>query len=262
MNQLRSELRKLLATKTWLFLGLGAIAFTLLSTVVTFFVSKSENLGTAAGAAGFSLQTVQGTQNVYATVGASGYLFALILGIVAMTSEFRFGTIVPTFLATPQRHRPVLAKILTLGIVGGAMGLAVVLSVFATATILLATTEHAPVSVKDLTLVALGAMLAYVLVSVLGVSLGALLRNQILGVVLAILWVFIIEAIATAVLDLNHLDYISKWLPASAVGAVVGAANPRTSDVLPAWGAALVLLAYAAVFAAAAFATTLRRDVN
>jgi ABC-type transport system involved in multi-copper enzyme maturation permease subunit len=262
MNQLRSELRKLLSTKTWLFLGLGAIAFTLLNTLATFFISKNVDSSTADGAPGLSLQTAQGVQNVYATVGSIGYLFALILGIVAMTSEFRFGTIVPTFLATPQRHRSVLAKILTLGIIGGAMGLAVVVIAFVTTTILLATTDHASVSYTDVTLVALGAMLAYVLMSILGVALGALLRNQILGVVLAILWVFIIESIITVVLNLNHLQYISKWLPASAVAAVVGAADPRSSDTLPAWGAALVLLAYAAVFTVAAFGTTLRRDVS
>ena len=179
-----------------------------------------------------------------------------------MTSEFRFGTIVPTFLTTPQRERPVLAKIGALGIVAGAISLTVVVVTYLTVTIELLTVKHASVDYAKVVLIALGAMLAYVLMAIIGVALGALLRNQILTVVLAILWVFIAEGIVTLILtQALHLGYIAKWLPASAVGAVVSVSNDRMPDQLPAWGGALTLIAYAAVFTGLAFATTLRRDV-
>jgi len=264
VNQLRSELRKVLSTKTWFFLGLGAVFLVLVQTVATFFVAKS---GTVAGATGgntlIGLEDPAGVQNLYANAGASqGYMFTLILGVVAMTSEFRFATIVPTFLTTPQRPRPVLAKVAALGIIGGAIGLAVVVAVYGTTTILLATTPHAPVNFAKLGTTALGAMLAFVLTAVVGVALGALLRNQIVGIVLAVLWVFILEGVITALLTLLwHLDYIAKWLPASAVGSVVSATSATNSDTLPPWAGALVLLAYTGIFLLAAFGITLRRDV-
>ncbi len=261
MLQLQSELRKIMSTKTWLFLGLGAIAFSTLQTVAIFFISKQ----TSASQSGvIGLLDPAGVRNIYATAGSSqGYMFALILGIVAITSEFRFGTIVPTFLTTPQRQRPVLAKLAALGIVSGAMSLAVVVVTYTTGTILLATTSHAAVPLADIIYIALGAMLAYVLMGIVGVALGALLRNQILGVVLAVLWVFLLEGIINLLLTvLWHLNYIAKWLPGSAVASVVSSTSTRNTDYLPAWGGALVLLAYAVIFTGLAFSTTLRRDVN
>jgi ABC-type transport system involved in multi-copper enzyme maturation permease subunit len=259
MNQLRSELRKVTATKTWWILGLVATVLVAGSAALFFAVEKSGGTNDI----GFSLLTREGVQNLYSSVGSStGYLFALVLGIVAMTGEFRFGTIVPTFLTTPQRDRPVLAKIGALAIVTGAISLAVVVVTYAVVTVLLLTTKHAPVNVTKVVEIAFGAMLAYVLMGIVGVALGALLRNQILTLVLAILWVLIIEGIVTLLLNHWHLDYISKWLPASAVGAVVSTSSIRTPDQLPAWGGALVLIGYAAVFAGLAFVTTLRRDVS
>lgn len=260
MNLLKSELRKVTATATWWVLGLVAAVLVTGSAVLFFFLEKSSNPDIGM----LSLNTPEGVQNLYSMVGSStGYMFVLVLGIIAMTSEFRFGTVVPTFLATPKRERPVLAKIAALGIVGGAISLMVVVLTYTTVTILLLTVHHASISTSKLVLIALGAMLAYVLMAIVGVSLGALLRNQVLTVVLAILWVFILEGIVTLILNSAlHLDYISKWLPASAVGAVVGAANPRTTDQLPAWGGAITLVVYAAIFAGLAFVTTLRRDLN
>lgn len=260
MNQIRSELRKVTSTKTWWILGLVATILVAGSATLFFFIEKSGG----SGDLGFSILSKEGVQNLYSTVGSgTGYMFALVLGIVAMTSEFRFGTIVPTFLTTPQRERPVLAKIAALAIVAGAISLAVVVVTYLTVSILLLTVKHAPVDYTKIALIALGAMLAYILMAVIGVALGALLRNQILTVVLAILWVFIIEGIVTLILtQALHWDYIAKWLPASAVGAVVSSTSQRLPDQLPAWGGALTLIAYAAVFTGLAFATTLRRDVS
>ena len=51
-------------------------------------------------------------------------VFALVLGIVALTSEFRHGTITPSLLAVPDRTRLVLAKLITALIAGALLGLA------------------------------------------------------------------------------------------------------------------------------------------
>jgi ABC-2 type transport system permease protein len=263
MNQLRSEIRKAVATKSWIWLTLGAVIMVLLWTVATFFLMKFVASVGSADTAGLGLGTTAGVQEVYSVVGNDySWLFALILGAVAGTSEFRFGTIVTTFLTTPHRERPILAKMAATGIIGGLMGLIVVTVGYLTATILLLTVDHAPVSYSKLGLIVLGALLAYVLVAIVGVSIGTLLRNQILAVVLVIVWVLLIQRLLAVAFTLVwHLDYIAKFFPAQAIGSVVGAASPSVAQ-LPAWAGALTLIGYAAVFAGIAFTTSLRRDVG
>ena len=59
----------------------------------------------------------QGVRNVWSSAG-TGSLFALVLGILAMTTEFRFKTLSATFLVTPRRSQVIIAKMLALAGVG------------------------------------------------------------------------------------------------------------------------------------------------
>jgi hypothetical protein len=136
---------------------------------------------------------------------------------------------------------------------------------FSLGFMLLATTPHVPIPYNSVALIALGTMLAFVLSAIIGVSLGALLRNQILAVVLAILWVLIIEGVLTLLLGLIHWTPVQKYLPGAAIDSIVNIADPSGSTnnmLLQPWAGALVLLGYAVIFVLAAFATTLRRDVS
>ena len=60
-------------------------------------------------------------------LGISGFaqVFALVLGILALTSEFRHGTITPSLLTIPNRTRLILAKLIAvaaaLGIIVGSV---------------------------------------------------------------------------------------------------------------------------------------------
>ena len=84
------------------------------------------------------------------------------------------------------------------------------------------------------------------------------------AIILALVWVLLLEAIASLV-----FPAAAKWLPGGALQSVmdVNVTTDMTgqivdADRLPAWGGALVLLAYAAVFGAIAMRTTLRRDIT
>ena len=259
MNLLRSELRKITSTRTWLWLTLGSVALTALSVYAYWFIIKSSN-ATISGPI-----DVQSVKDLYGFTGASkGYLFALIIGIVAMTSEFRFGTIVPTLLTTPQRQVVVFTKLTAAAIVAGFVGLVSVVAGFLTATLLLLTKSHDSISAGDLAAIAAGTLLAYVLAALIGVGLGAFMRNQILAVVLSVLWVLVVEGIITLILTAKHLTSIAKYLPNSAVNALVSVHNPNLANTglsLQPWAAAVVLGLYAALFVLLAFTTTLRRDV-
>src|SRR5947207_1798861 len=52
-----------------------------------------------------------------------GALFAALLGAMSITAEIRHGTIRPTFLVTPRRHRVVAAKVAASVLIGAGFGL-------------------------------------------------------------------------------------------------------------------------------------------
>lgn len=190
--------------------------------------------------------------------------FVLILGIIAMTGEFRHMTITSTFLASPRRGRVLLAKMGLFAILGALI--ACVTMAFVTIAAFASTLpfDHAPITAGAVSTVLLGAVIGMALYAILGVSLGALIKNQVAAIVVALLWVLLIEALVGLA-----FPAVAKWLPGGALSAAMdvglraeASGGFTQADRLPAWGGILVLLAYTAVFAVIASRTTLRRDIT
>ena len=112
-NLLQSELRKLIYLRAnWLLL-LWSGLFAALGTVAPIMVLNSEN-----NRMGFSgTNTPEGINAVFSNA-AGGYLFALIMGILIMTNEYRHGTAVGTFLVTPKRSTVLFAKLIAAALAG------------------------------------------------------------------------------------------------------------------------------------------------
>jgi ABC-type transport system involved in multi-copper enzyme maturation permease subunit len=114
-NLLQSELRKLIYLRAnWLLL-LWSGLFAGLGTVAPIMVLNSETRGMGMGFSGTN--TPEGINAVFANA-AGGYLFALIMGILIMTNEYRHGTAVGTFLVTPKRSTVLLAKLIAASFAG------------------------------------------------------------------------------------------------------------------------------------------------
>jgi ABC-2 type transport system permease protein len=190
--------------------------------------------------------------------------FVLILGIIAMTSEFRHMTITSTFLAAPRRWPVLLAKILLFGALGAAIACLTLAFVLVAATVSLIPYDHAPITASAVGSVLVGAVIGLALYAILGVSLGALIKSQVAAIVIALVWMLLVEALVGLA-----LPGVSKWLPGGALNAAMdvvmradATGGLTQADRLPAWGGIAVLLAYTAVFGALASRTTLRRDIT
>ena len=197
--------------------------------------------------------------NILGAAGSSS-IFILILGIIGMTSEYRHMTITSTFLATPKRPRVLIAKGITYALLGAALGLIAFITSFAVTLIALMSDEHAPVDIVTALQILGGVVLAFAIYAFVGVSVGALIRNQVAAIVGALVWVLIVEALLTV-----FVDWIGKWLPGGALDAVLQTTNVTGrggEDILPTAIGVVVLLGYAVLFGLLASLTTLRRDIT
>lgn len=258
MNLLKSEWRKLVYVRANWGLLFAAIAISVLSVVAVPFVleSQGELFGT-------SLQSSDGVDSVYAN-GISGYVFAIILGIMLMAGEFRHGTAVATFLTAPRRTEVVTYKML-MGALAGVIVMLVstLISLLAGWIVLQGFDNVAEPSENLFVNTLLAATLGGAVLGIIGVAIGTLVRNQMLAIIGSLIYLFIIDPLL-----LTLWPDAGKWLPSGLITAMMALdlnmpeLGINTSDYLPPLAAAGVLVAFGAVFAASAMITSLRRDID
>jgi ABC-type transport system involved in multi-copper enzyme maturation permease subunit len=182
-----------------------------------------------------------------------GAVFAGLLGAMSVTGEVRHGTIRPTFLTTPQRGRVVAAKALTSMLSGLLFGLIATGIASALGTAVLSgrgVTIH--LDGGDYALLLAGGAAAAALWAVIGLGVGALLRNQVAAIVGIFVWVQIVENLLV-----DSAPAVSRFMPGALGQAITG---QRTGTVRsPALGALLLVLYAAAVVGIGSLVTT-RRD--
>jgi hypothetical protein len=247
----RAELLKLrtVALPAWLLLTtLGFVLLSVLATVLT------------AGLEGAPLQRDDPQLLARAVASASaGNVILLVLGILALTQEFRFGTATPSFLVTPRRGHVLAAKLVGVSLAGLLFALLSIAFALGVSWLLIAVRGDALVFDRTVVEVLLGVGLVLALYGPIGVAVGALIRNQIAAVVAALAWTFIAEQLLVAL-----LPEVGKWTPGGASTAVLQLGDVATTrgDLLPVWGGALLLVAYAVVLSVVAARLTLRRDLT
>ena len=221
--------------------------------VVPLSVASAINLAGRPGRA--SLDTSEGVRNVM-SAASSGTLIVLIIGILVMAGEFRHNTATSTFLIAPDRERVVAAKLAASTLVG--MGLALAASALTVAIALpWLAAEDVEVGLLsgDVRAVLVGAMAATALYALVGVGLGSLFHNQTAAVVVALVWVMIVEGLLV-----SFVPEVGRWVPGGAVAALTGA-DTAEGGLLPMWAGGALFTAYGLAFAAVGTHYMLRRDV-
>jgi ABC-2 type transport system permease protein len=241
---LRSEYRKIVTIRTsWLLLIAGPLI------VVAGISGLAENA---------NLRSPSVHTSALSHTGIAA-LTSLIFGILGTAGEYRHGTITDTYLSFPQRQRVLTAKLAVYALAGLVYGVVSAVTALAMSLIWWSARGYSfPAGDTSTWRILGGGILVNVVFAALGAGLGALLRNVVIAVTAALAWVAVVETIAGQLIGSS----LSRWLPFASSEALDGVRLSGPGGVLPAWGGAIVLIAYAALFAIAAYLVTLRRDVT
>lgn len=240
---LRAELLKVTTTRAALGLLAGAVVVTGLGAV-----------STTASAEPASLAAPLHSQQVFLLASINIGLFALILGMRSFTDEFRHGTIAWTLLSVRERWRVVAAKATTSALAAAAIALVALAAMTGLITVL-ARAKGAALALSGADAAAVvGLSVAAAAWATLGVAVGALVRHQVAAVVGGLIWVLVVENLASGL-----LGDAGRFLPGQAAHAVANAT--AVADLLPVWTAVAVLLAYVGVLGLVAVVSLSRREV-
>lgn len=182
-----------------------AVAFPLVVTLLTAFFNGDDD--------GWSARSL-----IEVLTGTS-FVAVLLIGVTAaasITGEFGFGTIRPTFTATPKRTHVVAAKALVLLTVALAVQLVVVVVGSLVGSAIAegrgATVDIGAVDAGFNTLV--GSVVLAGLMSVIGLGLGLLVRSTPAAVAALILWPLLVENLLGGLLGLIFdNDNLVSWMP-------------------------------------------------
>lgn len=242
----RAELLKMSTVRTFRGVVLGAVALAILRFgMVVSSAGKIEASPLGTGASTRDLMLAAGT----------GAIFFLVIGVLVVVTEFRHGTIGPTFLTTPRRGRVLAAKVMAVALVASAY-LIVVSALMLGMTVVLFTSRDIPLDTINGELLAAlaGVAIGMPLYGVIGVGLGAIIRHQVAALMIPLGWLLVVENL----LPSFGLLRLLAWLPGGATAAL---GRQDLPGLLPMWAGALLLLGYALAAVGAGSRVIARRDV-
>ncbi|MBV9592745.1 MAG: ABC transporter permease [Actinobacteria bacterium] len=249
---IRAEFRKLFSTQVWFWMLLTSMGLTALGVLGQILSAKSD------------LALQHDVRDVLTSATAVfTYVPLFVLGVLAITTEYRYQTITPTVLATPSRWALVTAKMITYAILGVLYSLACLAIELAMALPWLSA-RHVDVSLSQ-EKGALGSVfVVLVLFALVGLGVGALIKNQIVAVAVGVIFILILDRLFVAI---PGVKYIFPYTLSGAVGAIVtrhGSSDRVVNGVhlLAPVGGIAVLIVWALVTAILGAGLTMNRDIT
>jgi len=248
---LDAELLKMRSTRATALLVLATLVLAVLTVATTVPGVIEEN-------AWISLDDPDLLANVVGNGFGAPLVLMTLLGVLAFTQEFRYGTITSTYLGEPRRTRVLVAKGLSLALASIVITI-MTLAVSVACGIALIRSQDGNVTVTGQFWQTVGAgfvvMAAY---GVVGVAVGALVPNQIAAVVGVLIWMLAVEQMVIPL-----FPEVGRWMPFAAASSLMqlGPSYGFDDQLLSVAMGGLVLLGYTAVTVVLALIVTPKRDV-
>jgi ABC-type transport system involved in multi-copper enzyme maturation permease subunit len=188
-----------------------------------------------------------------------GVLAIGVLGVLLITGEYSTGMIRSTFAAVPKRLPVLWAKAGVYSLVGLAVAVPSTLIAFFAGQAFLSS-QHIQISFSHSGVpgAVLGSALYLMLVGLLGLGLGAILRNTAAGIAAFAAIMFVVPPLVS-ILPASTANAIDPYLPSNAGSAIMKIGHQAHS--LSPWVGLAVFAGYAVLSIAVAALTLRRRDV-
>jgi ABC-2 type transport system permease protein len=259
---LRAEIRRISTTKLW---WLVLLSIFVLSAGYAALPAVVALLGSRVGVAGAPFADPGIIRSIYNGGNVLSRILAMVVGIVAAGSEYRYGTLASSYLATPRRVKLLLGRVQALLIFGMIYGITSV------AAGMLVSVPFVRVHGGTFLLndaatwrsIILG-VCSIALWTLIGMGLGILIKNMLIAVVVGIILGFLIEPTVSIVFLLKSWDQLLNLMPSGATNAMLEITSPvlfAGHHPAPWWLAALVLVAWCLLPALAGVLSAVRRDV-
>jgi|GEM_PF-1983444 len=216
-----------------------------------FTITQVMSVGHSGGA---DISTLAGIRQVL-SAGSSAGLFATLIGILAVTSEFRHQTVALSLTCVPNRRRWFIAKLaatVPLGFLCTVFGQCAVLIVGI--PLLAHKGVHPAIWHGDILKATVGTMILGGLTSAWGIGIGACIRNQTVAIAGTIIYTTLAEAAF-----LNYVPSVGRYLPGGATASMTF--DPTVRDTVPALAGILLLACWAVSLLVIGYLHTSRGDV-
>lgn len=246
----RAEFLKVRTTQVWFWLLMGVIAVSALLVV-------------AGLASSNGVKDASDVPDMFASA-STAYIVVFTLGVLGVTTEFRYQTITATFLITPSRWAIITAKLITYAILGVLYALVAVATQLAVAVPWLAAKDiDVDYGSSDVIHAIVGVFAVVALFGIIGLGVGALLRNQIVAVVVGIIFLLVLQNITLAIPKVRN---VWPYTPAGASQAILHTTgSTEVTDgvhLLSAGAGVIVLLLWAFIPAILGASITMNRDIT
>ncbi|CCH35646.1 ABC transporter permease [Actinosynnema sp. NPDC047251] len=197
-----------------------------------------------------------------------GLYVIMVMAALAVTTEYRFGTIKATFQAVPDRISPLVAKAVVVSLLAGLVGEAVAFGSWGMSWVLAQDNSQLALnSANDWRHVA-GIGLVYAAGAILALGVGALVRQTAGAVSIILVFALVLESVVGFIPNIG--DDIQKWMPFTVVSKFIfgdpdasslpEGAGPPVVGELPPWGSFAYFAGIALVIYIISLVVVKRRD--
>ncbi len=175
-------------------------------------------------------QNDQSSISAASTQGGVGFgqFVIMVMAAIAVTNEYRFGTIKSTFLAVPNRTVALTAKTVLITLVAAVVGLVTAFASWGIAALINSGGALAIDTSVEWRAVA-GNALVYAAVAIIAVAVGILVRQTAGAISLLLVWPLVVETIIAPILDATLGTSIMRWLPFANLGNFITAGDRLSS---------------------------------